>query len=101
MPIPPYPIYCYGKDCPNEAVYKVAARWSDGVRSELKTYGLACPDCLEQLFRTSREKQRIGRLAPNETLEPVGIYDLTRGQRDKELRRREDLEARYQEGPGT
>jgi hypothetical protein len=42
MAMPPYPIYCSGKGCKNQAEYKIAARWSDGVVSELKTYALCC-----------------------------------------------------------
>ena len=31
MPMPPYPILCYRKGCNHPAVYKIAARWSDGI----------------------------------------------------------------------
>src|SRR5262245_26766808 len=92
MPMPPYPLYCYNRDCGRLAQYKIAARWSDGVTEELKTYALSCPECLPAWFRRSREKQAACRLAPNEILEPPGIYDLDRGKRDRQLRRRHDLE---------
>jgi|SRR5438128_11068446 len=93
MPMPPYPIYCYTKDCPNLAVYKMAARWSDGVTSELKTYALCCAECLPQWFRQSRATQAACRLAAGETLEPPGIYRLERAQRDQQLTRLPELEA--------
>jgi hypothetical protein len=73
-------------------VYKIAARWSDGVTEELKTYALSCPDCLADWFRRSREKQKACRLAPGEILEPPGIYQLASGQRDRQLQRQSDLE---------
>jgi len=73
-------------------VYKIAARWSDGVTGELKTYALSCPDCLAALYERSLARQKMCRLAPAETLEVPGIFKLVRGQRDRELTRRADLE---------
>ena len=93
MPMPPYPIHCYTKGCKNLAVYKIAARWSDGVISELKTYALSCADCLNAWFHKSRQKQKACRLTTGESLEPPGIYSLERGHRDQELRRLVELEA--------
>jgi hypothetical protein len=74
------------------AVYKIAARWSDGVTHELKTYALTCADCLAEQYRQSRSKQRACRLTKGETLETPSIFELARGQRDQRLHRREDLE---------
>jgi len=90
--MPSYPIYCYTKGCKNLASYKIAARWSDGVRSELKTYSLCCVDCLHESFRKSRDKQKSCRLAQGETLEPPGVYQLQHGQRDQKLQRLAELE---------
>ena len=99
--MPSYPIYCYRPGCEHLAEYKIAARWSDGVTEELKTYALSCPACLASWFRTSREKQAACRLAPGEVLEPPGIYHLQRGQRDHRLERLNDLEQRIvEEGAG-
>jgi hypothetical protein len=92
MPMPPYPLTCYTKNCGKPAVYKIAARWSDGITAELKTYALSCPNCLASWFRTSRTKQAACRRARGEALEPPGIYDLERGKRDRALQRRTDLE---------
>jgi hypothetical protein len=93
MPMPPYPILCYGKECRQPAVYKIAAQWSDGITRELKTYALSCSDCLSAFFHKSRQKQQACRLAPGETLEPPGIFQMVRGQRDRVLERLPDLEA--------
>ena len=92
MPMPPYPISCYTRDCGQLAVYKIAARWSDGITEELKTYALSCTDCLADSYRVSREKQAACLLARGEILELPGIYELARGSRDRKLKRRQDLE---------
>jgi hypothetical protein len=92
MPMPPYPISCYTKGCGKPAIYKIAARWSDGVTQELKTYALCCADCLPDWFRRSREKQAACRLARGEILEPPAIFSLERGRRDTEINRLRELE---------
>jgi hypothetical protein len=92
MPMLSYPVRCYTRGCEALAVYKIAARWSDGLTQELKTYALTCPGCLAESFRRSRAKQATCRLAPGETLEAPGIYELAHGRRDPELVRRTDLE---------
>src|SRR5260221_14025378 len=92
MPLKDYAIRCYGKDCPRPAVYKIAARWSDGVTSEPKTYSLCCEECLSERFRESRAKQVACRLTAGETLEPPGIFFICRGAHDYELRRLTDRE---------
>jgi hypothetical protein len=97
MTMPPYPITCTSKGCQNLAEYKIAARWSDGLIGELKTYALCCAGCLETSFRESLRKQAACRLAPGESLEPPGIYHLERGQRDKKLQRQEELERHLKE----
>jgi hypothetical protein len=92
MPMPPYPLHCYRTDCRRPAVYKIAARWSDGITHELKTYALSCTECLPEQFRRSRDKQAACRLAKGETLESPGILLLERGTRDLGLRRLPELE---------
>jgi hypothetical protein len=99
--MPPYPVLCYARGCSRPAAYKVAARWSDGNTHELKTYYLACPDCLPRLFAEAVVKRAACRLAPGETLEEPGVYELHRGERDKTLKRRTDLEAKAWSPGGT
>ncbi|HZZ77060.1 MAG TPA: hypothetical protein VFE62_00995, partial [Gemmataceae bacterium] len=74
--------------------YKIAARWSDGVVSELKTYGLCCEDCLPSWLRRGRERHKACRLTAGETLETPGIYLLEHGQRDQVLQRQTEIEER-------
>ena len=99
MPMPPYPVLCHGRGCHAPARYKVAARWSDGVTQELKTYGLACEDCLPELFRRGRERHAACRRAPGEVLDPPGIFETAAGSRDRALVRRPDLEERLAAAP--
>ncbi len=87
-----YPILCTCDGCRIPAEYKIAARWSDGITSELKTYALCCSQCLPQAYRRSCAKRDACRMAPAETLDRPGIHELKRGLRDSQLVRREDLE---------
>jgi hypothetical protein len=86
-----YTILCH-TNCGNQAIYKIAARWSDGVIQELKTYSLCCAACLPEQFASSRKRFDQTRLLKDETSEPPGIYRLTEGRRDRELPRLADLE---------
>jgi hypothetical protein len=99
MPRFSYPVLCYTPDCDSPAAYKIAARWSDGFTHELKTYGLCCARCLPRWFREACSRRRSCRLDHGESLEVPGIYELTRGVRDRELTRRTDLEAELLQGP--
>jgi hypothetical protein len=92
MPLGTYPVFCYRPGCHELARFKIAARWSDGVTQELKTYALSCAECLGEQFARSKVKQAACRLAPGETLEAPGIWELARGQRDHQIARRADLE---------
>ena len=92
MAMPPYPLVCIRPGCDRPAVYKIAARWSDGVTQELKTYALCCAEDLPDFYRQSRAKQAACRLAAHEKLEPPGIYRVERGQRDRDLQRLPELE---------
>jgi hypothetical protein len=96
MPMPPYPVLCYTSGCGQPAVYKIAARWSDGRTGELKTYGLTCADCLRPWFCRARERRAVCRLAPGESLEAPGIYHIAPGRRDQQLQRLSELEARLE-----
>jgi hypothetical protein len=84
---------CYAEGCVGEAQFKIAARWSDGVISELKTYYLACSKCLPELYRSARTKKASCRLAAGESLGEPQVFEMVRGRRDKELVRRKELEA--------
>jgi hypothetical protein len=91
MPMPPYEVLCYTPGCGQPAVYKVAARWSDGVTSELKTYGLVCDACLPAWLQRARERQAICRLTAGEALDQPAVFRIERGRRDVDLMRVEPL----------
>ena len=97
--MPPYPVLCYTRGCGKPAAYKIAARWSDGLTQELKTYALCCPECLGDWFTRSRAKQALCRRAPGEVLESPGIFEWGRDRRDRELPRRPDLEEKLTPPP--
>lgn len=90
--MPSYPVFCYAPGCSRPAAYKVAACWSDGITDELKTYSLSCRECLPKMFAMAGVKRAACRLAPGETLDEPGIYELHRGGRDKMLKRTAILE---------
>lgn len=92
MSMLPYPVICYSPDCSEPAIYKIAARWSDGLTGELKTYYLSCEKCLPSLYRSAKRKRDACRLAPGESLEVPSIFQLARGDRDRQLVRCVDLE---------
>jgi hypothetical protein len=87
-----YIVRCTTHGCTEPAAYKIAAEWSDGSIKELKTYGLACEQHVESLFRASREKQGRCRLTEGESLSSPRIFRLQSGQRDPQLERLESLE---------
>lgn len=93
MPMSAYPVLCYSPGCAAPALYKIAAKWTDGATTELKTYSLSCAGCLAGLFAVAVEKRAACRLGAGETLDAPGVYELARGGRDRVLTRRPDLEA--------
>ena len=99
MPIHSYPVYCYQPGCGKPALYKIAARWSDGATQELKTYGLTCAECLPAWYQRSLARRAACRLTAGETLELPGIFELARGNRDRQLSHREDLEKQLRDKP--
>ena len=88
-----YPVRCYGHGCQNLAEFKIAARWSHGASSELKTYALACDQCLADLFWDSRRRQKLARTLPGELGEEPGIYIPIGGWGDREMVRAIEREA--------
>lgn len=74
------------------AKYKIAAEWSGGGYTELKTFGFADDDCLERVFRAAQE--RVAKIKPEEgeNLGALRIYVLDTKRHDYELERALDLE---------
>ena len=88
-------VRCSMPGCREPATYKVAAPWSDGQFSELKTYGHACAEHLGPVFREAEERRATYRPAPGETVDEIGIYRYKDGWLDWQLQRLGDLEENY------
>ncbi|WP_422931098.1 hypothetical protein [Singulisphaera sp. PoT] len=72
-------IPCSCPGCDKAAIYKIAARWSDGRFSELKTYALSCLDHFGPLYRRAIDQRSTYTQAPHEILGEVGIYRCGKG----------------------
>ena len=95
MPMKPYPIPCYGVACRHTAAYKIASRWSDGQTAELKTYAMACENCLPALYRDAERRHGTCRLSAGETLDAPSIFDRSPEAPDRFRNPRRDLEASF------
>jgi len=92
MPLADWRIVCYTPGCGRTAEFKIAARWSDGIISELKTYSLSCPDCVAAHFPIAVAKKRECPQAEGEILDDPRVYRLIRGERDRTLQACPELE---------
>lgn len=90
-----YTVTCSHPGCQEPASYKIAAPWSDGSFSELKTYGHACYVHLGPVFRDAEARRTGYHPSPDETIEEIGIYKYEQGRRDRQLQRLWRLEENY------
>ena len=88
-------VRCSMPDCREPANYNVAAPWSDGRFSELKTYGHACAEHLGPVFRAAEERRATDKSAPGELIDEICIYRYENGWLECQLQRLRDLEANY------
>jgi hypothetical protein len=88
-------VRCDIEGCAEAAVYKIAAPWSDGIFTELKTFGFACPDHIGAVFRGSEDRRKHYVPRPGENVGEIGIYKYEPGKRDKQLQRLSGLEENY------
>lgn len=88
-------VRCSIDGCLESAAYKVAAYWSDGSFTELKTYGFACCDHLGLVFRHAEERHATAIRSQGETVEEIAIYKYEQGKRDRHLQRLWGLEENY------
>jgi hypothetical protein len=90
-----FTIYCSHPRARNRpAKYKLAAEWSVGDYSELKTYGFADDGCIEDVYRDARERMKKFRGCEGESVGDLRIYILDSRRRDHELDRAFELEKR-------
>jgi hypothetical protein len=83
---------CTALGCNHQAIYKIAAAWSDGTSRELKNYGLVCEAHRDLQLSLARNHHQALRLSDGESVGPVELYVLRTGCRDVELQRRVDDE---------
>lgn len=88
-------VCCSHPTCSEPASYKVAAGWSDGGFTELKTYGFACSEHLGVIFREARERRLDYTPCSGEAIEDVAIFRYEHGRRDRQLQRLVSLEEDY------
>jgi hypothetical protein len=91
----PFPVRCAFPSCGEPAAYKIAAAWSDGQFSELKTYGHCCHAHLGPIFREAATRRGAAAAGAGETLDEIGIYRYEHGKRDRQLQRLWGLEENY------
>lgn len=85
-------VLCSEPCCEAPAVYKIAAPWSDGRFSELKTYGFACVDHLRDVLRSAETRWLDYEPVKGEVVQDIGIYRYERGKSDRQLQRDQDIE---------
>jgi hypothetical protein len=93
-----YRVMCQCLGCTNEAIYKVAAEWSDSTFNELKTYALACQAHLGALYADARVRCGNYTLAEGETLTAPGIFEFPPADLASTLVRRRELEEQLDSG---
>lgn len=87
-------VRCSEPGCEAAAVLKIAAPWSDRGRRfwELKTYGFACREHLQDVLRSAEARWLDYEPVPGEIVENIAIFHYTPGQKDRELERVTDIE---------
>lgn len=88
-------VRCISPSCEENAVYKIASPWSDGVFNELKSFGFACADHLGPVFRAAEDRRKAYHPSPGEVVGEIGIYKYEQGKRDRQLQRLSGLEENY------
>ncbi len=78
-------VHCGVAGCRSDAEYKVAANWSAGRFSELKTYGLACESHYAQTYRDALRRRKIHPPSAEEAQGEIGVFRYAKGTSDKSL----------------
>ena len=93
--MPSKTVHCSDSKCAEVAIYKIATPWSDGVYTDLKTFGFACADHLGPIFRGAETRRKHYPAHSGESVGDIGIYKFEVGKRDKHLQRLSGLEENY------
>ena len=88
-----FAVCCSDPQCADQpADYKVAAEWTGGGVTELKTFGFANDECLDRVMEAAILRARGIRLDVGESIGAMCIYRLDSSRHDYELERATDLE---------
>jgi hypothetical protein len=88
-------VCCAVPDCGEPASHKIAAPWSDGRFSELKTYGFACPAHVRDVLREAEVRWLDYEPVKGEVVGVIGIYHFEEGRGDRNLRRDREMEEEF------
>ena len=72
-------VTCNTPGCNGAAEYKIAAPWSAGRFSELKTYGLACEEHYAQTYREALRRRKVHPPSAEEAQGEISIFRFEKG----------------------
>jgi hypothetical protein len=85
-------VVCAVPGCGESATYKIAAPWSDGRYTELKTYGFSCDDHVREILSDAEARWLDYEPVKGETVGEIGIFHFEPGRGDRNLKRDRELE---------
>jgi len=80
-------VRCSKSKCGKPAAYKIAAPWSYGQFSELKSYGLACSEHFGDTYREAQGRSKEHHASGEEAVGEISVYRYEKGKLDKHLER--------------
>lgn len=72
-------VTCGVPGCHGHAEYKIAAPWSAGRFSELKTYGIACDQHYAQLYRDALRRRKLHPPSEEEAQGEIAVFKFEKG----------------------
>ena len=78
-------VSCGAPGCGHPAEFKVAAPWSYGRFTELKTYGLACAAHRDQTYQAAVARGQKHPSSSEEKVGEIGVYRYEKGLHDRDL----------------
>ncbi len=72
-------VHCGSPGCQDLAEYKIAAPWSAGRFSELKTYALGCQAHYANLYREALRRRKVHPPSQEELQGEMAVYKFEKG----------------------
>ena len=88
-------VRCEIANCGEPATHKIAAPWNDARFSELKTYGFACPEHVEEICHKAEVRWLDYEPVAGERVGAVSIYRYEAGKSDREFMRDREMEESF------